>query len=109
MFSLLDVVEGDKMDFWLLTSDPFDVSRFARRRKEHALGLELLVSSPEDTILAKLRWAKLSGGSQKHAQDALRVYEVQQHLLDHGYLDRWADTLGVSGSWRQLKQDAVDE
>jgi len=37
---------------------------------------EIWVSSPEDTILAKLRWANLSGGSEKQFIDALRVYEV---------------------------------
>ena len=61
MFSLLQASEGDKVDFWLLTDDPFDIARFARRRAEPALGLKLFVSSPEDTILMKLRWAKLSG------------------------------------------------
>jgi hypothetical protein len=37
------------------------------------MGLEMQVSSPEDTILAKLRWAKLLGGSEKQITDALRV------------------------------------
>lgn len=61
MFNLIDIQEGDKVDFWLLTRDPFDESRFARRYQEEILGMRLYLSSPEDTILAKLRWAKLSG------------------------------------------------
>jgi hypothetical protein len=40
------------------------------------------VSSPEDTILAKLRWADISGGSEKQFTDALRVFEVQQGNVD---------------------------
>jgi len=102
MFSLLQVSEGDKVDFWLLTDDPFDVARFARRRFEVALGLKLFVSSPEDTILMKLRWAKLSGGSEKHLNDALRVYEVQLGTLDMDYLAKWINRLELSGYWEQL-------
>jgi len=73
MFNLLHVVEGDKVDFWMLTDEPFDASRFRRRRKEHALGMEVVVSSPEDTILAKLRWTKMSGGSERQFRDAERL------------------------------------
>ena len=51
MFSLLQVSEGDKVDFWLLTDDPFDIARFARRRFELALGLKLFVSSPRTRFL----------------------------------------------------------
>src|ERR1700746_3430934 len=31
MFNLLDVEGGDQVDFWLLTDDPFDRSRFSRK------------------------------------------------------------------------------
>ena len=55
MFNVIDPREGDKIDFWLLTDEPFDSSRFARRTRHDFSGLELSVSSPEDTILAKLR------------------------------------------------------
>ena len=30
MFNLLDTTEGDKVDFWILTNEPFDRSRFSR-------------------------------------------------------------------------------
>lgn len=65
-----------------------------------------IVSSPEDTILAKLRWAKMAGGSEKHFIDALRVYEVQYERLDMGYIDRWAQKLGVEGLWKRIKDEA---
>lgn len=38
----------------------------------------------------KLKWARMSGGSEKQFIDALRVYEVQHGLLDQSYLDAWA-------------------
>jgi len=72
-FNLIDLRSGDKADFWVLTDEPFDRSRFSRRYTEEFMGLRLRVSAPEDTILAKLRWAKLPGGSEKQFTDALRV------------------------------------
>jgi len=73
MFNLTDLRIGDKVDFWILTDEDFDQSRFSRRISEEFMGLKIQVSSPEDTILAKLNWAKLSGGSEKQFVDALRV------------------------------------
>ncbi|HYO45861.1 MAG TPA: hypothetical protein VEY33_04150 [Gemmatimonadota bacterium] len=85
MFNVIDTIEGDKIDFWLLRDEPFDRSRFGRKYQERLFGTDVKVSSPEDTILAKLWWARLSGGSEKYFQDALRVYEVQGTVLDDAY------------------------
>jgi hypothetical protein len=106
MFNLLDTVEGDKVDFWLLTDEPFDESRFARRQIEELFGVPTPVSTPEDTILAKLRWADLSGGSEKHFVDALRVYELQRAVLDLGYIDHWARELQVQELWSRMRAEA---
>jgi len=106
MFNLIDLKGGDKVDFWILTDEPFDQLRFSRRYSEEFMGLKMQVSSPEDTILAKLRWAKLSGGSEKHFTDALRIYEVQYGKLDVDYLERWAKKLGVESLWKQLRDEA---
>jgi predicted nucleotidyltransferase len=106
MFNLLDLKSGDKVDFWLLTDDPFDRSRFSRKYSEEFMGLKLQVSTPEDTILAKLRWAKLSGGSEKQFVDALRVYEVQYGKLDLDYLEQWAKRLSIDYLWKRLLKEA---
>lgn len=106
MFNLLWIDEGDKVDFWMLTDEPFDQSRFGRKYVEDVLGMKLKVSAAEDTILAKLRWARMAGGSEKQFTDALRVYEVQRPRLDQDYLDRWARTLGVQDLWERLQATA---
>jgi hypothetical protein len=90
----------------MLTDEPFDQSRFARKREEVVLGMKLKVSVPEDTILAKLRWAKLAGGSEKQFTDALRVYELQHAKLDFPYLEYWTVQLGVESLWQDLKTAA---
>jgi hypothetical protein len=106
MFNLIEITTSDKVDFWILTGEPFDRSRFSRRYTEAVMGLNLQVSTPEDTILAKLRWAKLAGGSEKQFTDALRVYEVQFEKLDLDYLEGWVIKLGVEESWKRLIDEA---
>lgn len=106
MFNLINTKSGDKVDFWLLTDEAFDKSRFSRRCSEKFMGITLRVSSPEDTILAKLRWAKMSGGSEKQFTDALRVYEVQYGNLDTAYIEKWVKNLGVDALWNRLKKQA---
>ena len=106
MFNLIDAREGDKVDFWLLTEDAFDHARFERRYVERFEDARLMVSRPEDTILMKLRWAAMLGGSEKQFVDALRVYEVQHGRLDESYLDRWAATLGLTGALARLRAES---
>ena len=106
MFNLIDVNVGDKVDFWILTEEPFDQSRFSRKISEEFTGLKMQVSTPEDTILAKLRWAKLSGGSEKQFTDALRVYEVQYGELNIDYLKHWVKKLDVESLWKRLVNEA---
>lgn len=107
MFNLLDGGTGNKVDFWLLTEEPFDTSRFSRRRNAAVLGLtNFYVSAPEDTILSKLRWAKLAGGSEKQLIDAIRVFEMQFDQLDMDYLRQWVEQLHLSDQWQQLIERA---
>jgi hypothetical protein len=106
MFNLLSLSQGEKVDFWLLTDDAFERSRFARKRTEIVQGSPIVISSPEDTILAKLKWAKMSGGSEKQSTDALRVYEVQRANLDLSYLNQWASQLGIDDLWEKLQGEA---
>ena len=106
MFNIIDANEGDRIDFWMLTNEPFDQSRFSRKYAEDVMGFSLQVSSPEDTILAKLKWAQLSGGSEKQFADALRVYEIQYAKLNLDYLTNWAETLNVESALKRLQDTA---
>lgn len=106
MFNLTAVETGNKVDFWILTDQLFDRSRFSRKYIEEVMGMEISVSSPEDTILMKLSWADKSGGSEKHFVDALRVYEVQYGRLDMAYMDDWANRLDIGPLYRKLQEQA---
>lgn len=107
MFNLLHVPSGDKVDFWLLTDEPYDRERFARRYEEStAWGLRMFVTTPEDTIVMKLRWGQMSGGSEKQFTDALRVFEIQQNVLDRTYIEKWVSQLGLTPLWNRLLAEA---
>ena len=106
MFNIIDLNTGDKVDFWILTDEPFDRSRFSRKVSEKFMGMEMQVSTPEDTILAKLRWTKLSGGSEKQFTDALRVFEVQHGKLDINYMEQWVNKLDIQPLWKRLVDSA---
>jgi len=105
-FNLLDALGGDKVDFWILTDEPFDQSRFSRRYAEPFLGQQIYVSRPDDTILMKLQWAKMSGGSEKQFHDAMSVYELQFASLDRPYMEQWASKLDIEDLWERLKREA---
>ena len=106
VFSLMDTRTGDKVDFWPLTSEPFDQARFARKQEQDVLGTTMKVTAPGDLILKKLVWAKQCGGSEKQFKDALSVYEVQRDVLDEQDLDAWARRLNVEDLWRRVKEEA---
>jgi len=106
MFNVIDTREGVKIDFWMLTDEPFDRTRFSRKRKKSLFGKEVYVASPEDTIISKLRWVSLFGGSEKHFTDAVRVYEVQSGNLDTRYIEKWVRELRLESLWKALVGEA---
>lgn len=106
MFNVIDLREGDRVDFWMLTESEFDRSRFSRRQEFALLGENVWLSSAEDTILAKLRWSELCGGSRKHYLDALKVYEVQYPQLNMKYLNDWVEQLHLTAPFNKLIGEA---
>lgn len=94
IFNIIHLPSYLKLDFWLLTDDPFDKVRFARKQRVKLLGQYMWISSPEDTILQKLRWYQ-EAQIEKHIVDAAFVYKIQKRL-DKKYLKSWAKKLNVT-------------
>lgn len=108
MFNLINTKTGDKVDFWALTESAFDRSRFNRRVRVSAFGIQIAVSAPEDTILQKLKWAKAVGGSERQIRDAVGVYEFHLGELDEDYLATWAHELDVDDLLLEVRTSAAD-
>ncbi len=106
-FNVLYPPAAIKLDFWLVKDDEFDRLRFHRRVKVKALGQKMLMATPEDTILQKLRWYDKSK-IEKHLIDAAFVWQIQTGL-DKKYMDKWARKLSVNKYLPQLGKIDMEE
>lgn len=107
MFNAVHLPTYTKLDFWLLTDDPFDKERFKRRQRVKLLGQFMTISTPEDTIIQKLRWYK-EAKIEKHLVDAAFVYQIQKKGLDLSYLNKWSKKLKLTKFFRQLDKINLD-
>ena len=101
MFNVIYLPTFTKLDFWLLTDEPFDKERFKRRQKIKLLGKNMVISTPEDTIIQKLRWYK-EAEIEKHIVDAAFTYKIQKKRLDMKYLNRWLKQLKLTKFFQEL-------
>jgi hypothetical protein len=104
MFNIIDFERGCKTDLIFLKERGFDQSEFARRSIANVADLQIWTASAEDTILAKLVWAKL-GESERQYRDAFEVAAVQNEKLDRQYLGKWAVELEVEELLNRLLRD----
>ena len=93
-FNVLDERSALKADFWILRDDPFEQAAFARRRQVDVFGTRAWIATPEDILLHKLYWHRLTP-SDRQLHDAAGVYAVQGDALDTAHLHHWAAILGV--------------
>jgi hypothetical protein len=94
-FNIIDPTLGLKIDFWPLKDDAYSREQFARRRQVNLLGRSIWMLTPEDIILAKLLWYKMSE-SELQMRDIVSVWKAQQDTLDLDYLRSWATRLSIS-------------
>jgi hypothetical protein len=102
-FNVIDSRSGWKADLILRKDRPFSREEFRRRFRAEVLGLPVWLSTAEDTILAKLEWAR-KGASERQARDVAGIVAVRGAELDLGYLDLWAPRLGVARQWRRHRR-----
>jgi hypothetical protein len=91
-----------RIELFCLSDDPFDQERFARRQTCPLLGRQAFVSTPEDVIIVKLRWANELNRS-KDLEDARGVIAVQADRLDWEYIDRWCRLHGTREVLERLR------
>ena len=94
-FNIIDPSLGLKIDFWPLKDGDYPREQFARRRQVTLLGRSVWMLTPEDVILAKLLWYKMSE-SDLQIRDIVSVWKAQQETLDLDYLRLWASRLSVA-------------
>lgn len=79
-----------KIELFLLSEDPHDQARFARRVEASFNGVPAWVVTAEDVVVMKLRW-----GREKDVADVRDVVAVQGEALDWDYIHDWTETHGT--------------
>jgi hypothetical protein len=98
-FNIIHLATMLKVDVFVPGDDPFSAEEMARARPVRVgddPGAELVLASPEDTVLQKLRWYRLGGEvSERQWRDVLGVLQVAGPKLDHAYVRHWAPRLRI--------------
>lgn len=109
-FNILHPASGLKVDVIVPPDTEFSRSEAQRIRRIASEGdKSAWFGSPEDILLNKLVYFRLSGGvSDKHLRDVAGMMKLLRDDLDRAYITQWAAKLGVAEEWA-LVQKRVDE
>jgi hypothetical protein len=107
LFNLIDFEEGWKADLIIRKDRPFSIEEFQRRQVQLLHGRPMPLASPEDVILSKLEWNKMTP-SERQVTDALNIVLVQGAKLDRAYMRRWATQLGVTEKLEEVLREAIE-
>jgi hypothetical protein len=101
-FNVIDGSSAWKVDLIFRKGRAFSKEEMSRRLPAKVLGVDVFVATAEDTVLAKLEWAKL-GESERQLRDVRALVEAKGDSLDRVYIERWLDDLGVRGLWARVQ------
>ena len=104
MFNVIDMGTGWKADHIIRKARDFSVAEFERRQRAQWLGLSVYVASPEDVIISKLEWSRLSGGSKRQLGDVAGVVAALGGELDREYVEEWVAALGLTDEWGAIAE-----
>lgn len=102
-FNIIDFSSGWKVDFIIAEDSEYGRIAFGRRKLMDIAGAPLFIASPEDVLIAKLKWAKL-GGSERQLQDAAGILKAQGSNLDLPHIEHWVRELGLEAQWQMVHE-----
>ena len=88
VFTVADVTF--KIEMFLLSDDPYDQTRFARRVTRDVDGKIVCLPTVEDVVITKLLWSQ-RGKRLKDVDDVRNVVAIQGRVLDWSYVESWCD------------------
>lgn len=100
-FNVIDRATGWKAGLIVQKARPFSDLEMQRRLRVTLLGISLFVASAEDTVIAKLEWARESR-SERQLGDVREILSVRGASLDRLYIEAWAGALGVGDLWQRV-------
>jgi hypothetical protein len=63
-FNVIDLETGWKLDCIIRKSRRFSLKKFERRTRIELFGNEISIATAEDTLIAKLEWARMAASTQ---------------------------------------------
>lgn len=110
-FNLIHYETAFKVDIFIQKSRAFDQMQLERRRTSViATDPEerIYITSPEDTILAKLEWYRMGGeASDRQWRDIMGILKTRAGELDLDYLHKWAMELKVSDLLERILKESA--
>lgn len=103
MFNVIEIATAWKLDLIIRKARPFSVEELQRRRVTRILGIAVATATAEDTIIAKLEWAK-QGASDRQLEDVAGIMRVRGHDLDIGHIEHWVTELALAVEWQRARQ-----
>ena len=101
-FNVIDTDSGWKIDLLVRRDRPFSRQELDRRLPVRILEAETYVATAEDTVIAKLEWAR-EGESERQLRDVAGILALTGATLDHVYLERWIAALGLGEVWDRAR------
>ena len=105
MFNIIEIATGWKLDLVIRKARPFSVEEMQRRTTTKILGMDVATATAEDTIIAKLEWAK-QAASDRQLEDVAGILRVRGAELDFEYIERWVTELGLAEPWQRARTAA---
>ena len=102
MFNIVEMATAWKVDLVIRRARPFSIEELARRQRVTMLGVEVAAATAEDTIIAKLEWAK-AGNSDRQLDDVAGILRVRGADIDQAYIAAWVSALQLESQWERAR------
>lgn len=102
-FNIIDFPNGWKVDLIIRKEREFSITEFERRKDIQVGDLRFVIARPEDVLIAKLEWTKISP-SDRQMQDAAGILTAQAAQLDMEYIDKWVVELDLHEQWQAVRE-----
>jgi acetolactate synthase regulatory subunit len=102
MFNLIEMNTAWKVDLVIRKDRPFSILELRRRIVLPIAEVDVPTATAEDTIIAKLEWAKL-GASERQLVDVAGILRVRSATLDLAYVEHWVEELDLVEQWNRAR------
>ena len=96
--------EEFEVEIFSLSDDPHDLQRFESRISVDWSGVPMWMSSVEDALITKIRWANQIGRA-KDIADAQNIIGVSGERIDWRYVERWCDEHGSRPLLEKIRKE----